>query len=76
MENTYLELPTEVQLWRRLISRKDRKYLKIGRKGKVIRGADSASRGDRLRVRRELSDTGRTVPSENRGPEPRLGSTA
>lgn len=40
--NVHPELPTEIQ-WRRHI-RKDRNYLETGRKGKVVRGTDPASR--------------------------------
>lgn len=39
-----MELQTEVQLRRRLISRKDRKCLEVGRKEEVQRGADPVFR--------------------------------
>lgn len=73
--NIHSELQTEVQLRRRLISRKERKHLETSRKGEVKRGADAASRGGRLRERRDLLATGRSAPSEDRDLEPILGST-
>lgn len=60
--NTHPELPTEFQLSRRLLSRKDITHVETGRKDKVVRGADPDSTDGRLRVRRGLSATGRLFP--------------
>nr|KAF6387392.1 hypothetical protein mMyoMyo1_007894 [Myotis myotis] len=44
LENIHLESPTEVQLRRTLMLRKDRKHLETSGKGEACRGADPAPR--------------------------------
>lgn len=53
LEHIHLELPTEVQMRKRLTSRENRKHVETCRKGEVTRGGDPVSMGGRPAGQRE-----------------------